>query len=374
MSVRVFLSLILSLAAVACKPTVTTRSGLDPRRFETSTDGKHTALYVLKNRNGMEVCLCNFGARVVSIVVPDRNGVPTDVTLGFDNLVDYRNVNCNFGATIGRYANRIAGARFELDGQTFLLSANSGPHCLHGGIRGWQARVFDVGQASDSVVRFTYLSPDGEEGFPGSVRILVEYRLTADNALRILYTATSDRPTVVNPTNHTFFNLSGDPSQTALGHRLQVDADGFIPVDSLLIPLGEIAPVTGTPMDFRTPSLLSEKMDTLSQQIALAHGYDHTWVLNDRRCPDLPAAALYSPESGIRMEVFTDAPGIQVFTANAFNGAFEGRRAIAYRNRPAVCLETQYFPDSPNHPDWPSTVLRPGEVRRGSCVYRFSVE
>ena len=332
----IFLALLVSAVVTSCRNSGELRSGLDPRRFEAEVEGKRVALYVLKNRNGMEVCLCNFGARVVSIVVPDRNGVPTDVTLGFDNLDDYRNVNCNFGATIGRYANRIAGARFELDGQTFFLSANSGPNCLHGGVRGWQARVFDVEQVSDSTVRFAYLSPDGEEGFPGNVRMQVEYRLTADNALSISYSATSDRPTVVNPTNHTFFNLSGDPSQTALDHRLHIDADGFIPVDSLLIPVGEIASVAGTPMDFRTPSLLSERLYTLSPQVALAHGYDHTWVL--------------------------------------FNGAFEGRRAIAYRDRPAVCLETQYFPDSPNRPNWPSTLLRPGEVRRGSCVYRFSVE
>ena len=374
MSVRIAVSLILSLSLVSCDPPVTTRSGLDPSRFEASVDGKPTALYVLENSRGMEVCLCNFGARVVSIVVPDRKGRPTDVTLGFDNLDDYRNVNCNFGATIGRYANRIARARFELDGQTVLLSANSGPNCLHGGVRGWQARVFDAEQTSDSAVRFTYLSPDGEEGFPGSVEIRVDYRLTDDNALRISYAATSDRPTVVNPTNHTFFNLSGDPSQTVLGHRLYVDADRFIPVDSLLVPVGEIASVDGTPMDFRTPGLISEKWDTLSPQIALAHGYDHTWVLNGRTNPDSPAATLCSPESGIRLEVFTDAPGIQIFTANAFNGTFEGRRAIAYRNRPAVCLETQYFPDSPNRPHWPSTLLRPGEIRHGNCVYRFSVE
>lgn len=374
MPIRFFLPLFLFGTLAACNSAVMTCSGLDPRRFDATVDGKQTALHVLTNRNGMEVCLCNFGARVVSIVVPDRNGVPTDVTLGFDNLDDYRNVNCNFGATIGRYANRIAGARFELDGQTFFLSANSGPNCLHGGVRGWQARVFDVEQVSDSTVRFAYLSPDGEEGFPGNVRMQVEYRLTADNALSISYSATSDRPTVVNPTNHTFFNLSGDPSQTALDHRLHIDADGFIPVDSLLIPVGEIASVAGTPMDFRTPSLLSERLDTLSPQVALAHGYDHTWVLNDRTSPDSPAATLCSPETGIRLKVFTDAPGIQVFTANAFNGAFEGRRAIAYRDRPAVCLETQYFPDSPNRPNWPSTLLRPGEVRRGSCVYRFSVE
>ena len=291
-----------------------------------------------------------------------------------DTSDDYRNVNCNFGATIGRFANRIAGAQFSLDdGRVYHLAANSGSHCLHGGHRGWQTRVFDVEQVSDSTVRFVYLSPDGEEGFPGNMEIRVHYLLTGDNALRITYTAATDRPTVVNPTNHTFFNLSGDPSQTALDHRLQVDADRYLPVDSLLIPLGEIAPVAGTPMDFRTPGLLSEKLDTLSPQIAMALGYDHTWVLNDRREPDAPAATLCSPESGIRMEVFTDAPDIQVFTANAFNGAFEGRRGIAYRNRPAVCLETQHFPDSPHHPQWPSTTLMPGDTLRSMCMYRFSV-
>lgn len=350
-----------------------TSLGLDLRRFESRVDGKRTRLQVLTNGNGMEVCLCNFGARVVSIVVPDRNGRPTDVTLGFDNLDDYRFVNANFGATIGRYANRIAGAELLLGDRVYSLAANSGPHCLHGGRRGWQTQVFDVEQVTDSTLRFTYLSPDGEEGFPGNVRIWVDYGLTADNTLRIAYTAVTDRPTVVNPTNHTFFNLLGDPSRTALGHWLCVDADAFLPVDSLLVPEGEIAPVAGTPMDFRTPACIAGKIDPLSPQIAWPHGYDHTWVLNGRRSPDWPAATLYAPETGIGLEVFTDAPGIQVFTANAFNGAFEGRRGIAYRDRPAVCLETQFFPDSPHHPQWPSTTLVPGDTLRGRCAYRFSV-
>lgn len=321
----IFLALLVSAVVTSCRSSGELRSGLDPRRFEAEVEGKRVALYVLKNRNGMEVSLCNYGARVVSIVVPDRRGRPTEVTLGFDNLDGYRFVNANFGATIGRYANRIAGAELPLGNRVYPLAANSGPHCLHGGRRGWQTRVFDVGEVTDSTIRFAYFSSDGEEGFPGNVRIWVDYSLTADRALRIDYTAVTDRQTVVNPTNHTFFNL------------------------------------------------LSGKMDTLATQIARAHGYDHTWVLNTRGCPDSPAATLYAPGTGIGLEVFTDAPGIQIFTANAFNGSFEGRRGISYRNRPAVCLETQHFPDSPHHPDWPSTLLMPGDTLRSRCTYRFFV-
>lgn len=370
----IFLALLISAVVTSCRSSGELRSGLDPRRFEAEVEGKRVALYVLKNRNGMEVSLCNYGARVVSIVVPDRRGRPTEVTLGFDNLDGYRFVNANFGATIGRYANRIAEAELPLGNRVYPLAANSGPHCLHGGRRGWQTRVFDVGEVTDSTIRFSYLSPDGEEGFPGNVWIWVDYSLTADCALRIDYTAVTDRQTVVNPTNHTFFNLSGDPSQSALDHWLHVDADAFLPVDSLLVPTGEIASVAGTPMDFRIPCRLSGKMDTLATQIARAHGYDHTWVLNTRGCPDSPAATLYAPGTGIGLEVFTDAPGIQIFTANAFNGSFEGRRGISYQNRPAVCLETQHFPDSPHHPDWPSTLLMPGDTLRSRCTYRFFVQ
>lgn len=232
----IFLALLVSAVVTSCRNSGELRSGLDPRRFEAEVEGKRVALYVLKNRNGMEVSLCNYGARVVSIVVPDRRGRPTEVTLGFDNLDGYRFVNANFGATIGRYANRIAEAELPLGNRVYPLAANSGPHCLHGGRRGWQTRVFDVGEVTDSTIRFSYLSPDGEEGFPGNVWIWVDYSLTADCALRIDYTAVTDRQTVVNPTNHTFFNLSGDPSQSALDHWLHVDADAFLPVDSLLVP------------------------------------------------------------------------------------------------------------------------------------------
>lgn len=369
----VFCALPVLIAVTSCRTSGLTCSGIDPMRFDACVEGRHTGLYVLENENGMEVCLCNYGARIVSIVVPDRNGQPADVTLGFDNLDDYRFVNANFGATIGRYANRIADAELPLGNRVYRLTANNGPHCLHGGRRGWQTQVFDIEQTTDSTIRFTYLSPDGEEGFPGNVQVWVNYSLTADNTLRIAYTAVTDRPTVVNPTNHAFFNLSGDPSQTALDHWLYVDADSFLPVDSLSIPSGEIACVAGSPMDFRRPAQIFRKLDTLSQQLVLTRGYDHNWILNDRERLDSAAATLYSARSGILMEVFTDAPGIQIFTANAFNGSFEGRRGIAYRNRPAVCLETQHFPDSPHHPQWPSATLVPGDTLRSMCAYRFSV-
>lgn len=372
MFLRTFLFVLLPFAVSSCGRPVLTRSGLDPRRFEGRVDGKPAGLFVLENPNGMEVCLCNFGARVVSIVVPDREGRPTDVTLGFDNLDDFRFVNCNFGSTIGRYANRIAGARFRLDGQECRLTANNGPNCLHGGDAGWQMRVFDVTELSDSVVRFSYCSPDGEAGFPGTVSLCVEYTLSARNELRIAYAAVTDRPTVVNLTNHTFFNLSGDPSQSALDHVLQVAADRYTPIDSMMIPTGELAPVEATPLDFRMPRTLAEGMDTTFVQLALAGGYDHNLVLS---APGLqqPAATLYSRRSGICLELLTEEPGLQLFTSNAFSGAFRGRRGIAYCNRPAICLEPQHFPDSPNHPQWPSTTLMPGDTLRTTTLFRFSV-
>lgn len=368
---RCGLLLLLSLSG-GCSAGITTRSGLDPRRFETRTEAGSTALYTLTNENGMEVCLSNYGARVVSILVPDRTGKPTDVTLGFDNLKDYQEVNSNFGATIGRVCNRIGQARFRLEGHTVRLAANDGPHCLHGGKEGWQRRIFRVLELHDDRVVFTLRSRDGEEGFPGNVDVSVSYTLTEDNRLVICCRATTDRTTVVNPTNHTFFNLSGDPERTATDHQLWIHAEAFTPIDSTCLPTGEIRTVRGTPMDFRIPRTIAEQMDTTDRQIRLANGFDHNWVLATKGDPDVVAATLYSPTSGILLEVYTDQPGLQVFTGNAFQGRFRGRDGIAYRNRPSVCLEAQHFPDSPNRSDWPSIELHPGDTCVHTCIYAFS--
>lgn len=361
------------LLVSVCSMSGQTSSGLFPERFRTNTKEGTTGLFILRNGNGMEVCLCNYGARVVSIAVPDRNGNPTDVTLGFDNIHDYMKINRNFGATIGRYANRIKNACFNLDGKEIRVQANNGPHCLHGGDSGWQSKIFDVKNVTDTTATFFYRSADGEEGFPGNVEADVTYSLSSDNELMISYHATTDKTTVINLTNHTFFNLSGTPDKTALDHILQINASRYTSIDSSFVPTGYIEDVSGTPMDFRTPAVISDRIDMSFPQVRIAGGYDHNWILDTKGCIDKPAASLYSRHSGIRLEVYTDEPGIQVFTGNAFNGAFEGRSGIRYRERPSICLETQHFPDSPNHPEWPSTILTPGDTYESKCIYRFIV-
>ena len=367
-------ALLVLLLCGGCANRVTTRSGLDPKRFESRSPAGSTALYTLTNENGMEVCLSNYGARIVSILVPDRSGKMIDVTLGFDNLKDYRDINSNFGATIGRVCNRIAQARFPLDGQLVHLTANDGPNCLHGGREGWQRRIFRVLELRDQSVVFTLRSHDGEEGFPGEVSLEVSYTLTAGNRIRIDYRATTDRTTVINPTNHTFFNLSGDPRHSATDHLLSIRAEAFTPIDDNKLPTGEIRPVRGTPMDFSKPRIIAEQLDTTDIQIRRAGGFDHNWVLSDPGNLRIAAATLYSPTSGVRLDVFTDQPGLQFFTGNAFRGEFRGRGGIAYRNRPSVCLETQHFPDSPNRSNWPSVVLKPGQTYRHTCIYAFSTQ
>lgn len=364
--------LLVLLLCGGCANRVTTRSGLDPKRFESRNPTGSTALYTLTNENGMEVCLSNYGARIVSILVPDRSGKMTDVTLGFDNLKDYREINSNFGATIGRVCNRIGQAQFPLDERIVHLTANDGLNCLHGGKEGWQRRIFQVLEFKDQSIIFTLRSLDGEEGFPGNVSLKVSYTLTDNNRIVIVYHAITDQTTVINPTNHTFFNLSGDPRHSAINHILSIRAKAFTPIDDNKLPTGEIRPVQGTPMDFSKPRIIAEQLDTTDVQIRRAGGFDHNWVLSDPGNLRVAAATLYSPTSGIQLDVYTDQPGLQFFTGNAFQGKFRGRRGIAYRNRPSVCLETQHFPDSPNRNNWPSTILKPNESYTHTCIYAFS--
>lgn len=350
-----------------------TLSGLKRSDFRSEADGKKTDLFVLKNDNGMEVCVTNFGGRIVSVMVPDRNGVMRDVVLGFDNIGDYRTVPTDFGATIGRYANRINQGRFTLDGTEYQLPQNNYGHCLHGGPRGFQYRVFDAVQKSDRELELAYTAKDGEEGFPGNFNCRVTMTLTDDNAIDIRYAADTDKATVVNMTNHSYFNLDGDPSKDNSDWLLMVDADSYTPVDSTFMTTGEIAPVAGTPMDFRAPTPIGERIGQDFEQLKNGNGIDHNWVLNTRGNIAEACASLESPATGIRLDVYTTEPGIQVYCGNFLDGTVKGKKGIAYGFRAAVCLETQKYPDTPNKPEWPSAVLRPGEKYESRCIYKFSV-
>ena len=356
-----------------------TASGLYRSDFQTTQDGKQTDLYVLTNPSGMEVCFTNFGGRIVSIMVPDKNGVMQDVCLGHDSIADYIKYGyegCNFGALIGRYGNRIGNSRFTLDGQEYQLIANNNGNCLHGGGEvAFHNRMWDANQVDDQRIEFTTVSPDGEDGFPGEVSVKVTYELTDDNALEISYEATTDKPTVLNLTNHCYFCLSGDPSKDMLDEELYINADQYTPVDSFVAVTGEIAPVEGTPFDFRKPTRVGDRIDdTTCEQIVNGKGYDHNWVLSTGGDIKKVAASLYDPETGIRMDMYTDQPGMQFYAGNFLDGSFMGKRGIAYPRRSAFCFETQHFPDSPNRPDFPSTVLRPGETYSTKTIYKFGLD
>lgn len=350
-----------------------TKSGLDARNFRTEVDGKQTDLYVLTNKNGMEVCLTNFGGRIVSVMVPDRNGEQQDVVLGFDSIGDYITYPTDFGASIGRYANRIKDGRITIDGETIQLPRNNYGHCLHGGMKGWQYKVYEARRIDSSAVAMTLCSPDGDENFPSNVTATVTFRLGDDNSIHIGYEAETDKKTIINMTNHSYFNLSGDASRSILDNELYLNADAFTPVDSTFMTTGEIRPVAGTPMDFTTPKAIAADLNLSDEQVKNGNGYDHNWVLNTRGDMSRVAARLTSPSSGIMLEVYTDEPGLQVYSGNFLDGSVKGKRGIAYQQRAAVCLETQHYPDSPNKPGWPSVELLPGQKYTSHCVYKFSV-
>lgn len=367
----------LMLASCQQKPeTGLTLSGLDPTNFQTTVNDAQTNLYTLKNKAGMEVCITNFGGRIVSVMVPDKNGVMQDVVLGFDSIADYINIPSDFGASIGRYANRINQGRFTLEGDMVIqLPQNNFGHCLHGGPQGWQYQVYDAKPIDDTTLELTRISPDGDQNFPGNVTAKVLFKLTEDNAIDIKYSATTDAPTIINMTNHSYFNLSGDPSKAATDHILYVNADNYTPVDNTYMTTGEIVTVKGTPMDFTTPKAIGQDVANFDfEQLKNGNGYDHNWVLNTKGDIKQPAARLTSPESGITLEVYTNEPGIQVYTGNFLDGTVTGKKGITYNQRASVCLETQHYPDSPNKPEWPSVVLNPGETYNSECIFKFSVE
>lgn len=373
------------LALAACgsgnQTATLTKSGLNPEKFKAEFKGDSTALYTLVNANGAEACITNFGGRLVSMMVPDKNGNLQDVVLGFDSIQAYfpENNLSDFGASIGRYANRINQGKIVIDGDTIQLPKNNFGHCLHGGGEmgdlGWQYRVYSAEQPNDSTLKLTIVSPDGDNQFPGNLTATVTYTLTNDNALDIKYSATTDKPTIVNLTNHSYFNLSGNPSYPVTDNLLRVVASGYTPVDSTYMTTGEIATVEGTPFDFRTARPVGENIkDFANEQIKNGNGYDHNFVLDNGSDVNNLAAELYSPESGIVLEVFTNEPGIQIYSGNFLDGTVTGKKGIVYNQHAGICLETQHYPDSPNKPQWPSVRLNPGETYNSECIYKFSVK
>jgi aldose 1-epimerase len=331
-------------------------------------------IYTLTNAHGIEAHIMTYGASIVSLKTPDRTGHFKNIVLGFDSLDNYTAGVPYYGATVGRYANRIAKGRFTLDGTGYQLALNDGPNSLHGGGRGFDKRVWKadaVTGTEHNVLRMTYVSAAGEEGYPGELTARVRYRLTEDDSLAIEFEATTTAPTPVNLANHAYFNLSGDPQHAILDQLLTIYADRFTPVDATLIPTGELRAVAGTPFDFRTPHAIGGRIDAADEQLALGKGYDHNWALNAAHDTALrPAAVLTDPGSGRFMEIHTTQPGLQFYSGNFMNGQVAGQGSV-YRYRTGLCLETQHFPDSPNHPDFPSTILRPGETYSEKTLLHF---
>src|SRR5213082_1687074 len=356
--------------------------GIAREPFGSTERGEAVSAYTLKNAHGIELQVLDYGGIIVSLRVPDRTGRLGDVALGFDSLTDYQRGSPYFGALIGRYGNRIARGRFTLDGRGYTLATNNGPNHLHGGVRGFDKVVWKVApfQHADSVgLVLTYTSPDGEEGYPGTLRATVTYTLTDSNQLIFDYHATTDRATPVNLTQHSYFNLAGDGTGDILGHVVMLNADRFTPVDSTLIPTGEIRSVAGTPFDFRTPTPIGTRIDQNDPQLRFGRVYDHNFVLNKGGSGGKGgtgdemtfAARVYEPTSGRVMEISTTEPGLQFYSGNFLDGTLRGKQGVVYGHRGGFAMETQHFPDSPNKPAFPSTILRPGEDYRTRTIYRF---
>lgn len=345
---------------------------LDRKAFQSTIDGKQTDLYTLKNSNGMTAAITNYGGRIVSLLVPDKDGKMRDVVVGHGSVQDFVNSGeAYFGATIGRVGNRIANGKFTLDGKEYTLFKNNGPNTLHGGKKGFQAVVWDATQPNDTTLVLHYLSPDGEEGFPGNLDVTVTYSLTSDNGFKCDYKATTDKKTPVNLTNHAFFNLNGEGSGTINNHVLQINADRYTPVDSTLIPTGKIEPVAGTPFDFRQPTPIGQRVDQQNEQLKFGKGYDHNFVLNGSGMKK--AAIAVGDQSRIQMDVYTEEPGLQFYGGNFMQGKNTFKNGSKDEFRTAFCLETQHFPDAPNQPSFPSIVLLPGKTYQTSSLYKFSV-
>jgi aldose 1-epimerase len=372
------LLLILATGCCHCLTTKGKLMNIKQEPFGMTKDGKPATLYTLRNAKGMEAKITNYGGIVISLTAPDRNGKFADVVLGYDNLAGYLAKTPYFGCIVGRYGNRIAKGKFTLDGQTYCLATNNGPNSLHGGIVGfdkvlWKARPFESPDGPALELRYT--SKDGEEGFPGTLKVKAVYTLTADNGLRLDYTAKTDKATVVNLTQHSYFNLAGQGSGDILGHQVVINADAFTPVDATLIPTSEIRPVKGTPFDFTKPHAIGERINGADEQLKLGGGYDHNWVLNKAFDKQLSlAATVTEPKSGRVLEVWTTEPGLQFYCGNFLDGSITGKGGKVYKHRYGFCMEPQHYPDSPNKPLFPSVILRPGDIYTHSLIYKLSVQ
>jgi aldose 1-epimerase len=341
--------------------------------FESIIDGKPTGLFTIENKNGMVVTLTNYGAKIVSIYVPDRDGKMTDVLLGFKSIADYQQYGASHGAVVGPFANRIANASFTIDGVTYNLPANNGKACLHSGPNSWYRKVWDFAGEGNAVT-FSLTSADGEFGFPGNKAVKTTYTLTDKNELKIDYEITTDKACHVNITNHSYFNLRGEGNGDILNHQLVISADKCTPVNAEMIPTGEIADIRGTDLDFTTQHSIGERIESTNQMLVFGSGYDFNYVINKAEGELAFAASVYEPESGRYMEVFTTEPGVQLYTGNHLGGKEIGKSGVAYTKRTGFCLETQHFPDSPNQPGFPSTLLNPGETYKSTTIYKFSAK
>ena len=378
---RIFLVLICSFLFISCsnkdsnKDMNEARPNIKKQPFGKTTDGQEVELYTLTNASGVEAKIMTYGGTVVSLKVPDRSGKMSDVVLGYDNLDGYLKNSPYFGSIVGRYGNRIAKARFSLDGQEYTLAKNDGENHLHGGIKAfdkvvWEAKEIDGKDGAG--LSFSYVSKDGDEGYPGNLSVTVVYTLTNNNELKIDYTATTDKDTVVNLTHHSYFNLAGEGS--ILDHELMLEASRFTPVDKGLIPTGELRSVKGTPLDFTAPTRIGDRIDDQYEQMVIGRGYDHNWVLDSGGGKLSLAARASDPKTGRVMDVYTTEPGLQFYTGNFLDGSITGKQGQVYQQRYGFCLETQHFPDSPNKPDFPSTILKPGEKYMTTTIYRFSAK
>lgn len=370
---KISLFLMLILLMTNCKTKKMETLIVDAKNFDTIIDGKNVALYTLENDNGMIVQITNYGGRIVTLIVPDKEGKKADVVTGYDNIQGYVNDKSFFGGIIGRYGNRIGKGKFVIDGKEYQLPLNDGPNSLHGGMKGFDHKVWDVVKATKDSLVLQYLSVDGEEGYPGNLKVEVIYSLNNNNELKIDYKAETDAPTVVNLTNHAYFNLSGHDNGDILGHLLMINASKITPVDSTLIPTGEFMNVEGTPFDFKKLQAIGSRINDDHIQLKYGKGYDHNWVLDKNGNEMSLAAELVDTVSGRVMEVYTTEPGIQFYSGNFLDGTVIGKKGVSYKYRHALCLETQHFPDSPNKPNFPSTILRPGEMYKTSTIYKFSV-
>ena len=360
-----------------CADLKTNSIMIEKEPFGLTNEGKQVDLFKISHQDGMIVTIINYGAIVTSLFVPDKEGVLADIVLGYETLKEYVEDRSYFGATVGRIGNRVADGKFVLDGVKYELARNDGENHLHGGIKGFNKRIWApeiIDHRGIPTLKMTYLSKDGEEGYPGNLRISVSYSLTNDNGLKIDYAAETDKLTILNPTHHSYFNLAGAGNGEILDHVLTINADTFTPVREGLIPIGEIRDVTGTPLDFRNPKAIGERINANDEQITLGLGYDHNWVLNNWDSSLNLAVTLYDSRSGRFMEVFTTEPGMQFYSGNFLDGSITGKEGKIYHHRSALCLEADHFPDSPNQPDFPPVTLGPGETYEQTTIYRFSTK